>query len=175
MENTVYLKGKRELGYLIVGVVFLPLGLPTVLWLFSLVELNAGGFRIAMHGIIFLVGVSMLGYRRDYLFSSEEVFIYRCVWGRKVSKKIIATKDIKNIFCSVFSIPQVEGGRGDGHNGIVFDLVKRDHTKERLTCVWFRYPKKVDQAVALANDLSRVTGLLVEPDSNLKKYFVEEE
>ena len=97
------------------------------------------------------------------------------MWGRKVGKKIISTKDIKNIFCSVFSIPQVDGGRGDGHNGIAFELIKMNHTKETLTCIWFRYPKNVDQAVALANELSRVTGLLVEPDSNLKKYFVEEE
>jgi len=105
LENTVYLKGKRELGYLIVGIVLFFMGLPSVLELFSIIEANGKGLPIWVFGLFFLIGVSILGYRRDYLFSSEGVFIYRCVWGRKVSKKIITTKDIKNIFCSAFTIP----------------------------------------------------------------------
>ena len=175
MTDTIYLKGTKEMGFLILGVVLFFMGLPSVLWLFSIIEANGEGLPIWVFGLCFLISLPLLGYRRDYMFSPQGVFIYRCLWGKKVSQKIIAIGDIKKIFCSVTFNWKIDGGSRQAHNGAGFELIKKDHTREILTCIWFDFPEKSDEAVVFAGELSRVTGLVVEPDSYMKDYFVEEE
>ena len=88
-----------------------------------------------------------------HIFSSRSIYIQVLV-GKKVSHKIIAIGDIKKIFCSVTFNWKIDGGSRQVHNGAGFELIKKDHTREILTCIWFNFPEKADEAVVFAGELS---------------------